>query len=293
MRPRVEGQGIENADLSLRLRGSNALASAPVATLGYSSTRDRRIVLVHGYNVSELASLKTMTQLRHVLSERCPIIAPQILTLTWPGNARWYEGGAAAYFAKVDVARRAGRLLYDYTMAEYRRDEGPREWVIVAHSLGCRLTLEFLAHFSPRPRQLQKIVVILMAAAVPVEQSALIERARANADEITVLHSKDDKVLRRWFRFGQTVAGEGRWPEAIGSLGKPGVPPWSSVRSMLGYDHGDYWVGNATADAVAERLQTNFPELRFRIGLDHAHRLPARSMLDETDLLAAYSLQAL
>lgn len=293
MRPRVEGQGIENADLSLRVRGSNTLASAPVATLAYSSTKDRRIVLIHGYNVSELASLNSMSQLRHVLSERCPIIAAEILTLTWPGNALWYRGGPASYFAKVDVARRAGKLLYDYSMAEYQRGEGPRELVIVAHSLGCRLTLEFLSRLNRRPPRLQKIVVILMAAAVPVEQSNLIAQATVNADEVTVLHSKDDRVLRRWFRLGQTVAGEGRWPEAIGSHGNPGIPPWSGARSMLGYDHGDYWLGDATADAIAERLQTNFPGLRFRIGLNRAHRLPTRSTLDETTLLAAYSLQAL
>jgi pimeloyl-ACP methyl ester carboxylesterase len=293
LRPRVEGQGIENADLSLRVRGSNRLSAAPVATLGYSSTKDRRIVLIHGYNVSELASLKTMIQLRHVLSERCPIIAPQILTLTWPGNAHWYMGGPASYFAKVDVARRAGQLLYDYSMAEYQRGKGPRELVIVAHSLGCRLTLEFLSQLRQRPSRLKKLVVILMAAAVPVEQSALIAQATANADEVTVLHSKDDRVLRRWFRLGQTVAREGRWPEAIGSHGKPGVPPWTTARFMVGYDHSDYWGGDATADAVAERLQTNFPALRFRIGLDRSHELPTRATLDETALLAAYSLQAL
>lgn len=292
MRPRVDGQTVDGADLSLRDRGSNRLASSTLGTIAYYGARDRRILLIHGYNVEERNGQNSMAQLRHALVEGCPGLEREILTVTWPGNESWLKGGPAAYFAKVPVARAAGRLLCDALVSEARQGLAPRQLVIVAHSLGCRVTLELLRHLdrASRPARIEKIVVILMAAAVPTELEDLLSAAHSNADEIIVLHSQDDTVLQRWFRLGQTVAREGRFPEAVGLAGNPMVPPWSFERRMQGYDHGDYWGGAATADLIGERLSLAFADIHYRPPELRPTTLAERPKLGEADLLAEYSL---
>ena len=79
---------------------------------------------------------------------------------------------------------------------------------IVAHSMGCRLTLEFLnrlafgLQFSPIKIRL----VVLMAAAVPlyyVQEGGALAKALTLSESTHVYWSKKDKTLRRWFRVGQ------------------------------------------------------------------------------------------
>ena len=295
MRRRVEGQTVDGADLSLRDRGSNRLASFAVGSIAYHAERDRRILLIHGYNVAERGGQSSMAQLRYALTEGCAELGSQIMTITWPGNEGWLRGGPAAYFAKVDVARRAGRLLYVSVVAEHRNDMGSRELVIIAHSLGCRVTLEFLRHLdrADRPPRLERVVVMLMAAAVPTELNDLYDAARQNADEIVVLHSTDDTVLRRWFRLGQTVAREGRFPEALGYAGNPRVPPWSYQQQMVGYDHGDYWLSSPTADVIGAQLQAYFPDVTYRAPEFRPRRLSERPLLDDYGYLPEYGLPEL
>lgn len=292
MRPRVEGQCIDGADYSLRDRGSNSLASHPMGSIGYFSVRDRRILLIHGYNVKELSGQDSMAQLRHALIEGCPSLAREIFTVTWPGNEPWIKGGPAAYFAKVRVAQEAGRLFYEGLLAEFRNRMGPRKLVIIAHSLGCRLTLEFLKHLdkSSRPRRLKKVTAILMAPAVPTELNELVAAAKDNADQIIVLHSTEDKVLKRWFRLGQTVALEGRFPEAIGYAGNPHTPPWSFEKRMTGYDHGDYWTNQSTSDVIGQQLSRLYADITYRPRGGRDTSKLDRSMLNEATYLPEYSL---
>lgn len=263
-----------------------------MGTLAYYTTRNRRILLVHGYNVEERGGQNSMAHLRSALAEGCPKLEREILTVTWPGNASWLKGGPAAYFAKVPVAKGAGRLFGEHFAAEFRNRGGPRQLVIVAHSLGCRLTLEFLSHLNraTRPPRLKKVIAILMAPAVPVELHDLLESARSNADSLIILHSKDDKVLKRWFRLGQTVAREGRFPEAIGFAGNPHNPPWSYHRRMQGYDHGDYWTGQPTADVIGEQLGKYFSDVAFRTSGMRPTNTHERPTLDEIGSLPEYSL---
>jgi pimeloyl-ACP methyl ester carboxylesterase len=292
LRPRVEGQTIDGADLSLRARGSNTLASSPVGTIAYFAARDRRILLIHGYNVDESEGQNSMAQLRSALIEGCSALERQILTVTWPGNASWLKGGSATYSRKVPVAAKAGRLLCQAILSEAEWGLGTRQLVVVAHSLGCRLTLEFLSHLSRafRPPGLEKVVVILMAAAVPIHLTPLLDAARSNADEIIVLHSTDDKVLRKWFKIGEPLTPEKRYVEAVGFAGNPHVPPWSYHRRMMGYDHDSYWTGAATADVIGERLSASFTDIVYRPAALRTSTLAERSLLDEAGYLPQYSL---
>jgi len=263
-----------------------------MGAMAYYAARNRRILLIHGYNVEERAGQDSMHWLRGELIEGCRALAPEILTVTWPGNKTWLKGGPAAYFKIVPVAAEAGRLLYEALMAEARINLDASEIVIVAHSLACRLTLEFLRHLdrASRPPRLKKVVAILMAAAVPSDMSDLIAAARRNADEIIVLHSKDDKVLRKWFRRGQTAAREGWFPEAIGFEGNPHDPPWSYHQPMAGYDHGDYWKSRSTADVIGKQLSAYFPDVTYRAADLRRPEIYERPTLGETSALPEHSL---
>lgn len=277
----------------MRDRGSNRLASFTVGSIAYHAERDRRILLVHGYNVAERDGQSSMAQLRSALTEGCPSLASQIMTITWPGNESWLRGGPAAYFAKVDVARQAGKLLCETIVSEHAAGLGSHELVIVAHSLGCRLTLEFLRHLNrlERPDRLQTVVVVLMAAAVPVELDELFEAAHHNADQIVVLHSTDDKVLRRWFRLGQTVAGEGRFPEATGYAGNPHTPTWFFEKQMVGYDHGHYWSRVGTADVIGTQLEAIFSDITYRAPPRESREMCELPPLDDYGFLPERELQ--
>jgi hypothetical protein len=249
------------------------------------------VLLLHGYNVDERSGQRGMSELRQALEEGAPSLARQILTVTWPGNEHWWRGGAAAYFVKVGVARRTGRLLRELVVSEHANGAGSAQLVLVAHSLGSRVVMEFLRGMerANRPATLRSIVVILMAAAVPTHLDNLMAAAHQNADYVVVLHSTEDTVLRRWFRLGQTVAGEGSFPEALGHAGNPHHPPWSHERRMLGFDHGDYWADRSTADVIGEQLQAFFPDVTYRPAALPRSTLPNRSLLDETALLTEYA----
>lgn len=263
----------------MRLRGTNQLAEAPVGTRAFHTATKRRILLVHGYNVREDKGLKTMGQFRTGLSAGCLQIAGQILTMTWPGNADWLHGGPIAYFAKVDTAVSAGDLLFRYTLDEYGDGGGCEEMVVVAHSLGCRVALEFLKRLSHdvRPAKLKKIAVILMAAAVPSNLHELLRVTKDNADYLAVLHSQDDAVLRRWFRLGQTAAGEGNFPEAVGLRGEP-RSSWSFDQQMRGFDHGDYWKSAETAEVIGLQLEKILDGLLFWPDKCRESYLPIRDL---------------
>jgi hypothetical protein len=126
----------------------------------------------------------------------------------------------------------------------------------VAHSLGCRLTLELLQRFLQSMQQIQVVFgpVSLMAAAVPVgtaqrdgELGGVIQAVKSQ-----VLYSTADRVLQLAFPIGETAARDGFFPQAVGRHGNPSV--WSSPTLRMNYAHGDYWPGKESASAVAAFL---------------------------------------
>ena len=129
--------------------------------------------------------------------------------------------------------------------------------VIVAHSLGCRMTLEAVARLSDA--QSARLRLFLMAAAVPVglvEAETSLAAAVARTAGADALHSRADGVLDFWFRLGQSAAPgeEGLLPEAVGLRGGPERSVWTLASEMPGYDHDQYWSGHRMATHLANRL---------------------------------------
>jgi hypothetical protein len=111
------------------------------------------------------------------------------------------------------------------------------------------------------PAACSKLKLILMAGAVPtvdVENDALYGVALVSALHVANLYSPDDRVLRKWFPFGEIV--EGRYGlEAIGLNGAPIHFGWSQREHMQKFDHGDYWTKAPSAEFLARLLGAPVP----------------------------------
>ncbi len=160
----------------------------------------------------------------------------------WPGPLDWLD--ALVYPAAVHTAQQAAVLLADLI----ERIPGLLRAHFVAHSLGCRVVLETLNFLWARGR-LSIGAICLMAASVERDTVApggrfadLLAALGEAGSEILVLHSRRDQVLRFTFPLGQTGAGEGFLPEALGLEGPPpGMPGRVTGRRVAGANHGDYW----------------------------------------------------
>lgn len=233
--------------INLRARAvGGPLSAQPVFAAGRRP--GRKVLLVHGFNTTQAEAEEGYDAFRELIARQAPRLASRLCPLYWPGDSQ-LKGGAYPWL--VDRAAEAGALLAGWLA------EQEDEMVIVAHSLGCRLTLEALAQvpLDQGPR----IRLFLMAAAVPVglfEDDTALRRAVVRADSIDILHSRADGVLAFWFRLGQTAApGEADLlPEAVGLRGRPGKRLWTRAVEMPGYDHGQYWGGHRMASHLSHRL---------------------------------------
>lgn len=244
----------------------------------------RVIFLIHGYNVSDRQAVWSLDFFRTLLVECSPSLQEDIFTCSWAGNWDWPVVAPAAYPFMLRNARSSALSFVEFIEKLYARPSPPAELIFVAHSLGCRLALETVRNLRERgrPRGLEKLSVVLMAAAVPAEHLAkdgLLETALELVDRMAVFHSVDDKVLALAFGLGQTLANDGFFPEAIGRRGAPGLPGWMS-EDMTGFDHGDYLGETEAAEKVCKALG-----LLIRI---HANRLT----LSQRKLLAGRQLPA-
>lgn len=225
-------------------------------------TRRELVVLVHGYNNHRAEAQESYYWFRWYQSQAVdPKLLPQELNTLfgdtfWPGDANWWGPldllDFLVYPVAVHTSIDAAPLLADLLL----RTPGLVTVSFLAHSLGCRVTLETVKrlHEAGGPH-VERIG--LMAAAV--ERSAVEPRGEfaglladlANAGtRLLVLHSTDDKVLHFAFPLGQTAAGEGILPDALGRFGPPpGMPGLVEQEQIAGANHSDYW-GQTRKDAA-------------------------------------------
>jgi pimeloyl-ACP methyl ester carboxylesterase len=256
----------------------------------------RIIVFIHGYNNDRQQARESYDALMEKLA-----LADQgvVWQLYWPGFVERLTGSATetplslaprydergtesnvllsipSYHAQVLKAPSVGRAL-----GGFLEQTQPRSVVFVAHSLGCRVTLEAI-RFLTRANRVGTVSirgVCLMAAAVP---TYMLEAARAHwyarspqggefNGSVTmirrslVLHSTRDRVLQRAFPLGQMRAGEGVLPEAVGRHGRPNAA-WS-VRGQTYLGHSGYWTSpvsvTATRHVIGRVIASQLPTLQ-------------------------------
>ncbi|MDH7975673.1 alpha/beta fold hydrolase [Sphingomonas sp. AR_OL41] len=265
---------------SISLRDSivgGVLRNPAVEPVDLLIDRDRILLLIHGFNVTQADADRSYTIFERQLSDD---VRNRIVRLYWPGDSstkadsRTGQQGAlskylsaASYSWKPPIARQSAQKLRDLLNATFisRANSGrnrPLEICVVAHSLGCRLTLEMLERVLVSVgRDAELPLTVLMAAAVPeymVKGTDSLASVVSQLPELWVLYSRSDTVLRRFFRPGQ-VFERASFPSfnlsARRALGRRGMAATDRIKVLQGeWDHSDYWVDRDVARAVDTAL---------------------------------------
>jgi pimeloyl-ACP methyl ester carboxylesterase len=217
----------------------------------------RIILLIHGYNNDQHDTTAAYRGM-FALQAQQGGLPGKIVGVYWPGD-NWEN--FAFYMQSIGHAVDTAGLLAA-VIRDAAKKFGILNLSIVSHSMGGRLAFELL-------RQLQNghdgIVIerlALMAAAVatfalqpPSPSRARPLRAAFDTYRPTPallsLFSPDDPVLSRAFPLGQSLAGEGFFPTALGHANWSGSgallrPPLTQTLNP-GARHGGYWFDGAEA----------------------------------------------
>jgi pimeloyl-ACP methyl ester carboxylesterase len=247
---------------------------------------DGYLLLVHGYANSTDDAVVVYRALTARLSGDWPSRAIDVF---WPGDGSspHEEGVAESWFAsrrryfeyawQPMRATDSAQLIADRIAeavgqrAAMKAHEGatPRPLVlhVVAHSLGCRLTLELLRELRQSqglvPGVLDIRLVVLMAAAVPlymVAKGGPLHRALDMPRRVIIYHSKRDRALGLVFRAGQSFESVApSWPLSTTrrALGRQGIAPEDGRRDVYqtGLGHRQYWTHRHVASDIDDALK--------------------------------------
>jgi len=227
------------------------------------SGRKHIVLLIHGYNNDKKAALEAYNGFKKMQRKIAdieldkPIFDGRVVEVFWPGDADWGVLSPLFYMESIDMAKKTAWLLAD-ALEEAARSSGTKFIDIVAHSMGCRLTLELLGNLNKNSDVFIRRVV-LMAGAVPVfkldpnDSRGKLRKAYNNKlrEKALSLYSSDDIVLSMAFPLGQTVAGigEGFLPTALGheKWVDDSVPDNLTQKQNESAGHSDYWGWNTKA----------------------------------------------
>jgi pimeloyl-ACP methyl ester carboxylesterase len=224
----------------------------------------RLVILVHGFNNSAAEASTSYGSMIDQLHRGLPAggvtrLGP-IWEFHWPGDQARRSLPLAmikGYQNSLAEVETVGQLLADFLAGQPRR----QRVYIVAHSMGCRITLEVLkrardsgAFDAYRGARIRG--AFLLAAAVPVGLCRSDDPPPAYSTALLgcaerILYSRSDWVLRFSFRAGQPLTPGERGP-AVGLTGGPTLRWRSGVPTRLG--HGDYWGSAQIATEITARL---------------------------------------
>jgi hypothetical protein len=228
--------------------------------------REDVCLFVHGYNADRESAVGQRSRLLATASRvgRVPsLLHDRLWTVMWPGFAEiGFRTAAWSFFTyprHIETAQTAGRILADY-LTDLVQDRPPRI-TFLGHSLGCRLVLETMSHLAKRWPPECLPLVILMAAAVPLDllfAGLPLRIAAEGAGATLVLYSSRDKVLQTAFRLGQTAAWDGGFlPKAVGATGAPRIL-WSESLETAN-SHSSYFDDEFSLAATMRRLGAAVP----------------------------------
>jgi pimeloyl-ACP methyl ester carboxylesterase len=227
------------------------------------------VVLIHGFNNNRYEAQQAYSAFRELqkalLDQGSGARFEEMLgDAFWPGDANYAGPLDLVDFLVYPATVAAAKLTADKLSAYLLSRKDVLNLYFVGHSMGCRVVLETIVRLQANPRfQIPIRKVCLLAAAVPtfaVCPGGDLERAFMAADQIEVLHSKDDVVLSYAFPAGQTLAGDGFFPKAVGLHGDvPRSPGRVMIQSVDGAGHSDYWGWkNSVASATAASYISEF-----------------------------------
>ena len=253
----------EIGQLSVRVEPKGGKVADQVKVLDGASPQGRRslVLLIHGYANSQDAACGSfqacINNLEQTASQASSQLLSPIFKFYWPGDTKLPVISQLSYPWEIGPARDSAARLAEFLQGLAGPGGTPVEIHLVSHSLGGRVVLETLKHFqgfSSAPVIFKSMS--MMAAAVPVHMAgnsnqllypALIPERRQ------VLFSSSDLVLMIAFRAGEFAAGEGFFPEAVGTYGHPNGM-WQQ-KNLQGYEHWEYWPSAVAASYLANFLQ--------------------------------------
>jgi pimeloyl-ACP methyl ester carboxylesterase len=245
--------------ISARTAEAGGTVSSGITPADFSPRSNRLVILIHGYNVNQPngeSSYNAFSQLlqSHKVSELS--VLGEIIGFLWPGDENVKFIAGLFYPAKMQAARDSAARLAQFLISLRGPNGTPMQIILIAHSLGNRVSLEMITDLLAQPNRVWGRMegFCLMAAAVVVgevqNQGRLYPAARSMRTR--ALFSEADKVLHWAFPPGQTAAGEGFFPQAIGRFGNP-IAVWNDRFDLQPYDHGNYFPGLKTGTGVDDR----------------------------------------
>lgn len=272
--------------ISLRLRnlGGGIAGTAQVSPPGLFQKASRIVVLIHGFNVDFHEADASYSRFERNLSEAT---RRNIVRVYWPGDAsqrRDSETVKKGFLSRLlsgisypvqperadAIAQTLRECIRENINERLKRSDGqskPLEIVLIAHSLGCFLTLRLLDRvFAFQGNAAEFSLVALMAAAVPrysVEGKGSLAGLFRVLPRIWLFHSRRDRTLRWLFRPGEFFQrpGPGSWrPSQRTAIGRGGLPEAHNRSVVEGeWDHGEYWNDALIAEAVDASVQGRLP----------------------------------
>ena len=222
------------------------------------------VLLIHGYNNSLKEAVDAYNGF-HARQQDADStarygIGRTFVEVYWPGDADWGMVSALFYMQSIRRAQETASAFAQFLATRFAA--GGVHIDLVAHSMGCRLSLELLRALETFQPTLDIGRMVLMAGAVPTNMLVDENPARrlrpaydrVLREGVRSLYSGSDRVLAWAFPAGQTLAGgeEGGIPTALGRA------YWvdHSVPLNLGQvenpsaGHGDYWGWNTQTQAM-------------------------------------------
>jgi pimeloyl-ACP methyl ester carboxylesterase len=260
----IDGPG----ELTVRVAAKGGFVASTVRAIhGDPAGKRRLVIFVHGFandHKKASGSYQNMTDLLRNQNVSSTQLG-DLWWFYWPGDLLVWGLSQASYPIQIGHAKESAERLADYLVELCDRAGGPIEVLFVAHSLGNRVVLETIAALEKkgRPKESLPLVsyLVLMAAAVPdsyCEPSGLLPKGAAARSELN-LYSRKDKVLRFAFPPGQTAAGEGWFPTAVGRSGNPSARWSASLVTPFG--HSDYWKGEYSSKQVTRVFRAAPPRV--------------------------------
>ena len=205
----------------------------------FDAGRDR-VILIHGIRNNETRAREAYEDFKQQAARIDASLPGRMYAMVWPGDAL---NPTPSYFRNLeDHADESAELLAEELLAAIDRNSTKR-YTLVAHSLGCRVAVQTMAHiYRVHPALGRRFRVILMAAAIPSELLASGSDQREALQTICVsvpLSSNADVILRGVFPPGRLVSGG---LKAVGLNSEPRGAHWLAVpRFTEGFGHSEYW----------------------------------------------------
>jgi hypothetical protein len=245
--------------ISARTADADGSVRSPIDATRFTIRSSRLIILIHGYNVNRQNGETGFNAFGQLLQNRgVPELSVlgQVIGFLWPGDVDIKFIAGLFYPAKMGAARNSAAVLAKFLLDLRGPNGAAIQVILVAHSLGNRVSLEMIDNLLTQPNRTWGRMegYCLMAAAVTVGMVDSGGRLASAARSLRTrtMFSEADNVLHWAFPPGETAAGDGFFPQAVGRFGNPGSV-WSDRFDLQPYDHGNYFPGLPTAGGVDDR----------------------------------------